>query len=597
MRHFKAKQMVGRRSTLGESFAELRYHLVQSGREAELGVVGQRFTDHLKREIKSVSPVPTDSEELDERIAVLTVLLGKEGAKGLEYHLAQCLQSRAKPGDLAQAISHGTRAIDRRIAASWVLVAGLMAKANRLDDAIALLEKGISVVPASQNLFSLYQGLSEMHCRIGNVAAAIAMLRRGFGRMPALSNGHKLTEAALYLCAAAEAPSTLAEILNGTGSDTVGPAQAALGEVLQMQMRDDWKGASEVAKAARQSFPRYFPLAAVESYSRLASGDVDEAGHALSSFPDLQFAAGAPHAWLAALIDLRRGARSEACEVLATYLGRPIDERRELNEAFLLRLWDQTEMAAESHRLSFHFPIMPTSLTGLSQAVHRVQFGNPVLNVMPAHGRVPQVPMLPATSTAPEVYVSYAWGEDSSEAGQQREDIVDRLCEAVQRSGRAIGRDKERVRGGDSIERFAQEISKAERIVAVISERSLRSEFCMAHELFRAFRRCDYQRAEFQEKVIAVVMDDAKPLLKDNVALVALAKTWQERVEELRAELQAVDPTRKSPTLWIFVDLMEDMCPRLPDMLGALKDIVMKRGFDAIVADGFKEVLDRLPAV
>jgi len=473
----------------------------------------------------------------------------------------------------------------------------LMAKANRLDDAIALLEKGISVVPASQNLFSLYQGLSEMHCRIGNVAAAIAMLRRGFGRMPALSNGHKLTEAALYLCAAAEAPSTLAEILNGTGSDTVGPAQAALGEVLQMQMRDDWKGASEVAKAARQSFPRYFPLAAVESYSRLASGDVDEAGHALSSFPDLQFAAGAPHAWLAALIDLRRGARSEACEVLATYLGRPIDERRELNEAFLLRLWDQTEMAAESHRLSFHFPIMPTSLTGLSQAVHRVQFGNPVLNVMPAHGRVPQVPMLPATSTAPEVYVSYAWGEDSSEAGQQREDIVDRLCEAVQRSGRAIGRDKERVRGGDSIERFAQEISKAERIVAVISERSLRSEFCMAHELFRAFRRCDYQRAEFQEKVIAVVMDDAKPLLKDNVALVALAKTWQERVEELRAELQAVDPTRKSPTLWIFVDLMEDMCPRLPDMLGALKDIVMKRGFDAIVADGFKEVLDRLPAV
>jgi hypothetical protein len=43
------------------------------------------------------------------------------------------------------------------------------------------------------------------------------------------------------------------------------------------------------------------------------------------------------------------------------------------------------------------------------------------------------------------------------------------------------------------------------------------------------------------------------------------------------------------------MELMEEMCPRLPDMLGAIKDIVMKRGFDEIVADEFKEVLKRLP--
>jgi hypothetical protein len=179
--------------------------------------------------------------------------------------------------------------------------------------------------------------------------------------------------------------------------------------------------------------------------------------------------------------------------------------------------------------------------------------------------------------------------------GRQREEIVDRLCETVKRNGRVIGRDKERMRGGDSIERFAHEISRAKRIVAVISEKSLNSEFCMAHELFRAFRRCDYQRTEFQEKVIAVVMDDAKPLLRDNLALVELAKAWQNRMEKLRAELQSVDPTRKSPALWLFVDMMEDMCPRLPDMLGALKDIVMKRGFEEITKDGFQEIIARLP--
>ena len=39
------------------------------------------------------------------------------------------------------------------------------------------------------------------------------------------------------------------------------------------------------------------------------------------------------------------------------------------------------------------------------------------------------------------------------------------------------------------------------------------------------------------------------------------------------------------------------MCPRLPDMLALLRDIVMKRGFDEIVADSFQEVLKRLPPI
>ena len=78
----------------------------------------------------------------------------------------------------------------------------------------------------------------------------------------------------------------------------------------------------------------------------------------------------------------------------------------------------------------------------------------------------------------------------------------------------------------------------------------------MAHELFRAYRRCDYQRAEFQERVIALVMDDAEPLMKDTLAIVALAQEWKQRLEKLQADLQALDPMRKSPNLWVFVDMM-----------------------------------------
>lgn len=195
----------------------------------------------------------------------------------------------------------------------------------------------------------------------------------------------------------------------------------------------------------------------------------------------------------------------------------------------------------------------------------------------------------------PDAYVSYAWGEDETEEGCRREEIVDRLCDAVRASGRMIGRDKERMRAGDSIERFAQEISKAPRIIAVITEKSLNSHFCMAHELFRAYQRCNYQRGEFQEQIIALVMDDAKAILKDDLAIIALAKTWKDKFQKLQSELEAVDPRRKSSAQWVFVDLMEDMVPRLPGMLGSIQDIVMKRGFEDIVADGFQEVIGRLP--
>ncbi len=740
LRHFKAKQIVGSQTKLGESFAELRYHLVQAGREDELGNIEKRFTNHLKQEIHTTSPVPNDHEELDERIGVLTVLLGHGGAAGLEYHLARCLQRRGRPDDIEQAIVHGKRALNIASVDPWILQAKLLAqsgkindavtmlkegiklipaeknlvelyqscaelmtKSGKINDAVTLLKKGIKVIPADKNLFSLYQicaelmtksgkindavtllkdgiklipadkglsllyqscaelvtksgkiddavallkdgikvipvdkglsllyqscakllgqsdkiddavtlikdgikvipadkGLSslyqiqsKMYCQAGNVDEAIASLRKGADQCSAHQTGHKLSEDAIYLCAAANATQTLAEILSEAGASP----QAALGAVVQYQTRGDWHAAADTASAARREFPYYFPLAVMEAFSHLSTGDAEAALRALTDFPGFTPEPNRSSSWLVTFAHLRRGACAEAATALETYLGRPVDESRELNETFLLRLWDQQETAPGSDSLCFCFPIMPSSLTGLGNTVRRVPYSKPVLpppdaNIEIVTATAPGAPVSPTT----EVYVSYSWGEDTSEAGIQREEIVDRLCDKVAAAtGRPIGRDKERMRGGDSIDRFAHEISKANRIIAIISEKSLHSEFCMAQELFRAFRRCDYQREEFQEKVIALVMDDAKPSLRDNSAIITLANEWKQRLEKLRTELHGLDPNRKSPNLWVFVDMIEEMCPRLPDMLGALADIVMKRGFEEITADNFKQVIDRL---
>jgi len=632
-RHFKSKKIVADHGRLGESFAELRYHLVQAGRPEELRQIGERFTQHLRHEIKPGTPVPVDPAELDERIGVLTVLVGRGGLQGLEYHLARCLEARGKSGDLDQALIFAKRAIGPGVpVAHWLSAARITRRiagvdaaleilgrgrksvsvendqysiflcggeflcgAGRIAEAMNLIEIGIGIVTPERGLHTLYGLLGEYHCRLGQPHEAIAKIREGIMRVPEQYGRHKLAEIAMLLCLGSGDGEQLASIVGGSGDAELPGISIALGRVLLHQHSGDWAAAAEVAKTERAVYAKDVALPAQEAFSRLACGDAEGALAALAPFLPHSLANGGPTAWLAALIHLRRGAGGDAERMLAAYLERPVDRPTESNSDFLLALWDERIAGLDTHRLCFHLPLMPASLTGLNRPIRRVQFAIPVIPVQPVRSPA-GIAATDHRAVLPHVYVSYAWGEDSTPDGRRREEIVDRLCEAVRKAGHDIGRDKERMVGGDSIERFAREISKAKRIVAVISEKSLHSDYCMAQELFRAYRRCDYHREEFQEKIIALVMDDAQAIFKDDLSLLNLAGHWKRKFEKLQSALEAIDPRRRNGDLWAFVDLVEEMAPRLPGMLSALKDIVMKRGFDDIVRDGFQEVLARIPA-
>jgi TIR domain len=316
---------------------------------------------------------------------------------------------------------------------------------------------------------------------------------------------------------------------------------------------------------------------------------------ALFRFPKLTFAIGEPHGWLATFIHLRRGARQEASSALNEYLGREIDERSELDEHFLLRLWDEQIAPLNEKQICFYFPIMPPLLTGLGIPLRRVPFAGPALPLDAAFRPRTAVPGERNTA-APDIFVSYAWGEDPTAEGRRLEEIVDRLCDVIRRDGHEIGRDKDHMQSGDLIDEFARDISRASRIVAVISEKSLNSKYCMAYELFSAYRRCNYSRVEFQEKVIALVMDDAQKYLGDDQA-VRLSAQWKSRLQSRRRDLESVDPRQNNVDSWGEINLQEEMVTHLPGMIAALNNVKMTRGFEAIVASGFREVLDRLPPV
>jgi len=196
------------------------------------------------------------------------------------------------------------------------------------------------------------------------------------------------------------------------------------------------------------------------------------------------------------------------------------------------------------------------------------------------------------TRTGCSVYVSYAWGDESPD-GTHRERVVDLLCTMLRSAGVDVQRDKDHLTSGDSIEEFARKLSKADRIVVVISAKSLYSKFCMAYELFQAFQRCAFQRNEFQERVIPLVLDDASDIVSDPQEIAKLAKYWLGQSVSLRSQIDETDPDGKSSRR--LVNDMKELAERLPDMLGAINDVVMKRGFDEIVSDNFSEVFDRLP--
>lgn len=188
----------------------------------------------------------------------------------------------------------------------------------------------------------------------------------------------------------------------------------------------------------------------------------------------------------------------------------------------------------------------------------------------------------------PLVYVSYAWGDQTPE-GQAREKIVDDICALLDNEDSlVVGRDRKLIKTGDSIVDFAGEIARGGIVLAVISHKSLRSDWCMLHELLQAFRRRNFESQEFGFDVLALILEDALDDLRDPRQLV---KYWMARSKQEQELLELADPDRKgSPESWRIVDQLAELRSKLPDLIRALRIRAMPRGSDAIREQGFQAI-------
>jgi hypothetical protein len=199
------------------------------------------------------------------------------------------------------------------------------------------------------------------------------------------------------------------------------------------------------------------------------------------------------------------------------------------------------------------------------------------------------IPAATQNTQKPLVYVSYAWGDDETDAGKEREKIVDELCDALEKyDGIIVGKDKRRQQIGDSIEDFAADIARADIIICVISKKYLRSYHCMVEELHQAYCRAYYKKEEFSKRVCLLLLDDAKP---DIAVSQELIDHWLGYSQDLDSKLQQTDPGKtKSPQRWTTLENIKDMSSRMHDMLAAITDRVMPRGYDQITLNDFQEL-------
>jgi internalin A len=188
----------------------------------------------------------------------------------------------------------------------------------------------------------------------------------------------------------------------------------------------------------------------------------------------------------------------------------------------------------------------------------------------------------------PKVFVSFAWGDDSSEDARKRTEIVDRLCGTLRQHGWNILRDSEVLRPGDLISGFMKRIGLADHVIVVLSDKYLRSPYCMT-ELHTIYQRSVGEKEDFLRRIIPLVLADARlKEFQDRDAYAehwtTLFKTMDQSLTKLATEQKlsrvAVDDFRRYKEMqkW-YLDV--------GDMLAYVNDKLVPHGFDEIVKDDF----------
>ena len=193
-----------------------------------------------------------------------------------------------------------------------------------------------------------------------------------------------------------------------------------------------------------------------------------------------------------------------------------------------------------------------------------------------------------------EVFISYAWGDDSPE-GKERKQIVDGLVDALRKHPEPITVriDCHEMRPGDLISAFMDRLAAADRVIVVISAKYLRSEYCM-YELFKIYQNCRNRVEDFQRRIIPVILPDAG-LSGRTAERLKPAIYWIKEEEELEAMI-AANPKAVGISTYMKYRQIGEFARNTSDMIEYLYDQLQPRDYDRQMEEGFPEFCEQILA-
>ncbi len=439
----------------------------------------------------------------------------------------------------------------------YLKTADLLAQTGKSDEAITLLKGGIAKVPADKDVRVLYQSTGELLTQAGRTDEAITLLKDGMMRIPSQYARSAVVEPILHILCSKQNIKDLDDFLSGHGKLAVGPSQSALGKVLRLIILRDWESAANIAQQESLNFPEYRQLQQIEVFCRLCIHQVEAANTILQRI-DINKRPNKQLYWLKTWVELKKGNRDEAKKSLSAYLERNIEEN-EVNEKFLLQLWDTVPKFGNQHDLAYYFPILPTSFTGLPKDVVRIEYGPSVIftGVHQKEIDALQIEYPQVISTGQEVFISYAWRGDS-------ENIVNEIDQAFRKRGVTIVRDKRDLGYKGSIKGFMERIGRGKSIVVVLSDKYLRSKNCM----FELMQIAENQ--QFKDRVFPVVLSDAN--IYEAVKRVEYIKYWENKKAELDAAMKGVG-SEKLHGIREEIDLFDSIRDQIAGLIDTLQDM------------------------
>ncbi|MFN9197409.1 MAG: toll/interleukin-1 receptor domain-containing protein, partial [Planctomycetaceae bacterium] len=176
--------------------------------------------------------------------------------------------------------------------------------------------------------------------------------------------------------------------------------------------------------------------------------------------------------------------------------------------------------------------------------------------------------------SAPEIFVSFAWGDDQTDAGIQRQQAVDELCDQLEEQGFLVRRDSQEIRFGGVISEYMQRLGRSDRVLVILSEKYLRSISCMT-ELHAIYKRSQGEQVEFLQRVIPVALKDARFSTPEERA--DHADHWQARMEGLEKRWKSLGKQDLQ-----LLHAMRGWSLDIGDMLAFLNDTLAPRRLEEI---------------